>query len=99
MNNIAWARATAAESELRNGREALEFAQRALRSGDENAVVLRTLAAAQAENAQYAEAAATAERAEKSAEQGGDRAMAENLRRCVEIFRRGEPLHITQGSR
>src|SRR5438445_6642215 len=47
-NNIAWVRATATDPDLRDGREALELAQRALRSGGVNQVALRTLAAAQA---------------------------------------------------
>ena len=97
-NNVAWMRATAADVDLRDGKEALELAQRALRSGGENPVVLRTLAAAQAENGEFAEATVTAERAEQLAIKTGDRAMAENLRDCVESFRRGEALHGTQVS-
>jgi protein O-mannosyl-transferase len=99
LNNIAWVRATAAEKELRDGQEALDLAQRALKSGGDNPVILRTLAAAQAENGSYGDAIATAERGAQLAEQRGDRAMADNLRNCVETFRRGEPLHVTQGSR
>ena len=97
-NNIAWVRATVADADLRDGREALELAQRALRSGAENAVVLRTLAAAQAENGQFAEAIATCERGEELAQKNGDRAMVESLRGCIESFRRGEALHGTQVS-
>ena len=97
-NNIAWARATAADPDLRDGREALELAQRALRSGGENPVALRTLAAAQAENGQLAEAIATCRRGEELAQKNGDRAMAESLHRCAESFRRGEALRGTQVS-
>ena len=97
-NNIAWMRATAAEPELRDGREALELAQGALRIGGENAIVLRTLAAAQAENGQFAEAIATCQRGEELARKNGDRAMAESLRDCMESFRRGEALRGTQVS-
>jgi Flp pilus assembly protein TadD len=97
-NNIAWMRATAADVDLRDGKEALELAQRALRSGGENPVVLRTLAAAQAETGEFAEATFTAERAEQLAIKTGDRAMAENLRDCAESFRRGQALHGTQVS-
>jgi cytochrome c-type biogenesis protein CcmH/NrfG len=91
-------RATVADADLRDGREALELAQRALRSGAENAVVLRTLAAAQAENGQFAEAIATCQRGEELAQKNGDRAMVESLRGCIESFRRGEALHGTQVS-
>src|SRR5437762_2198829 len=97
-NNIAWVRATPAYPDLRDGREALELAQRALRSGGENPVALRTLAAAQAENGQFAEAIATCQRGEELAQKNGDRAMVESLHNCGESFRRGEALHGTQVS-
>jgi Flp pilus assembly protein TadD len=97
-NNIAWVRATAADGDLRDGRKALELAQIALRAGGENPVVLRTLAAAQAENGQFAEAIATCQRGEELARRSGDRAMVESLRNCAESFRRGEALRGTQVS-
>ena len=97
-NNIAWVRATASDADLRDGKEALELAQRALRFGGENPVVLRTLAAAQAENGQFDEAVRTCVRAEELATSNRDVALAENLRQCLELFRRREPLHVTQAS-
>ena len=97
-NNIAWIRATAADADLRDGKEALGLARLALKMGGENPVILRTLAAAEAENGQFAEATATAERAEVLAQKNGNRAMAENLERCIELFRRGEALYWTQVS-
>jgi Flp pilus assembly protein TadD len=95
-NNIAWVLSTAADSDLRDGKEAFELAQRAIRSGGENPTVLRTLAAAQAENGQFAEAIATCQRGEELAEKDGDAGLAESLRLCLESFRRGEPLRGTQ---
>ena len=95
-NNIAWVLSTAADSDLRDGKEALELAQRAIQSGGENPTVLRTLAAAQAENGQFAEAIAACQRGEELAQKDGDRAMAESLQLCLESFRRGEPLRWTQ---
>jgi protein O-mannosyl-transferase len=95
-NDLAWVLATAADAELREGGEAVELAQRAIRSGGENAFVLRSLAAALAETDQFTEAAAMAERGKALAEAGGDRAMAESLRHCAELFRHGEKLHSTQ---
>ena len=97
-NNIAWVCATAADPDLRDGRQALELAQRALRAGGENPVVLRTLAAAQAENGQFAEAVATCQRGEELALRSGDSAMVQSLRNCAESFRRGEALRGTQVS-
>jgi len=97
-NNIAWVRATATDADLRDGRQALELAQRALRAGGGNPVVLRTLAAAQAENGQFAEAIATCQRGEELARRNGDSAMVESLDHCIESFRQGKALHGTQVS-
>jgi protein O-mannosyl-transferase len=97
-NNIAWVCATVADADLRDGRKALELAQIALRAGGENPVVLRTLAAAQAENGQFAEAIATCQRGEELARRSGDRAMVESLHSCAQSFRRGEALRGTQVS-
>ena len=95
-NNIAWVSATATDADLRDGAEALELAQRAIRSGGENPIVLRTLAAAQAENGRFAEAVAICQRGQELAKRIGDTAMEQDLRVCEEVFRRGEPLHVTQ---
>jgi len=97
-NGLAWVLATAADADLRDGREALALVQRAIRSGGETPFTLRTLAAAQAENNQFAEAVATAERGENLAKQQGNVAMAESLRHCADLFRRGERVHTTQVS-
>jgi Flp pilus assembly protein TadD len=97
-NNIAWVGATAADGDLRDGRKALKLAQIALRAGGENPVVLRTLAAAQAENGEFAEAIATCQQGEELARRSGDSAMVESLRNCAESFRRGEALRGTQVS-
>jgi len=95
-NNIAWMRATATDADLRNGAEALELAKRAIQSGGENAVFLRTLSAAQAENGQFAEAIATCQRGEELARRMGDTPMEHSLRACEGLFTRQEPLHVTQ---
>jgi tetratricopeptide (TPR) repeat protein len=95
-NNIAWVWSTASDSALRNGSEALEFARRAIATGGENAVVLRTLAAAEAETGQFDKAIATCQRGEQLALRNGDAGMAESLRHCVELFQREQPLRSTQ---
>jgi len=97
-NDLAWVLATAADADLRDGKEALALAQRAIRFGGENPYTLRALAAAEAENNQFAEAVATAERGENLAKQEGNVAMAESLRHCADLFRRGERVHTTQVS-
>lgn len=95
-NNIAWVRSAASDAAVRDGKEALELAQRAVKSGGENPVVLRTLAAAQAENGQFEAAAWTCQRGEKLAAKSGDAAMEESLRRCLELYQRREPLRSIQ---
>ena len=97
-NNIAWVLSTAADADLRNGTEALGLARRAIQTGGENPVVLRTLAAAQAENGQFSEAIETCRRGRELAERIGDQAMAESLRQCSQSFQRGEALRGTQVS-
>lgn len=97
-NDLAWVLATAADADLRDGKEALALAQRAIRFGGENPYTLRALAAAQAENAQFENAAETADRGENLARKQGDAVMAESLHDCADLFRRGEPLHNTQVS-
>jgi len=97
-NDLAWVLATSSDAELRAGKEAVELAKRAINSSGENPVVLRTLAAALAENNQFSEATETAERGERMAKASGDSPMAESLRRCVELFRSGQALHSTQVS-
>jgi len=63
LNNLAWILATFPESWIRNRKQALAFAERANQlSGDNNPAVLRTLAAAYAENGRFTEARVTAER-------------------------------------
>ena len=96
--SLAWLLATASDAEFRNGQEAIKLAQRAIRSGGENPIVLRTLAAALAENDRFTEAVEAVERGERMADAAGDSDMADNLRRCAERFRRGEKLHSTQVS-
>ncbi|HST30569.1 MAG TPA: tetratricopeptide repeat protein [Chthoniobacterales bacterium] len=97
-NNIAWVRSTASDSDLRDGKEALELVRRAVRSGGENPVVLRTLAAAQAENGEFREAIASCRRGEELAQKNNDQAMVESLRQCADSFRRREALRGTQVS-
>src|SRR5690242_17923954 len=65
LNNIAWVRSTAADADLRDGSEAVELVRRAIQSAGENPVVLRTLAAAQAENGQFQEAVTSCQRGEQ----------------------------------
>jgi tetratricopeptide (TPR) repeat protein len=63
LNNLAWVLATFPETWIRNGGQALALAKRANQlSGDKNPAILRTLAAAYAENSRFTEARVIAER-------------------------------------
>jgi tetratricopeptide (TPR) repeat protein len=63
LNNLAWVLATFPETWIRNGGGALALAKRANQlSGDKNPAILRTLAAAYAENRRFTEARVIAER-------------------------------------
>ena len=64
LNNLAWVLATFPETWIRNGGQALALAKRANQlSGEKSPAILRTLAAAYAENGRFTEARVIAERA------------------------------------
>ena len=94
LSNLAWMLATCADPSLRNGRRALELAQRADRfSGDANPRVLRSLAAAHAELGQFGQAAKTARRALELSLQDGESSFTRALRREISLFDAGRPYH------
>ena len=64
LNNVAWWLATNPNASIRNGPEAVELAQRAVRlSGGRQPAILSTLAAAYAEAGRFSEAVETAQQA------------------------------------
>ena len=92
LNDIAWRLATCPVDSLRDGPTAVELAQRAVRlTGGREPAVLGTLAAAQAEAGRYAEAARTARRALKLAEQQNKQSLAESLRAKISLYESGVP--------
>ena len=92
LNNLAWALATCTDAQLRDPPKAIELAQRANRlANDANPIVLRTLAVAYAANRQFDEAMATAERGARLAEASGNDSLAADLRRYIDMFKRGQP--------
>jgi hypothetical protein len=87
MNNLAWLRATIPDSKLRDGAEALQLAGQSLAlSKQTSSTQLGTLAAAQAENGKFTDAAATARRALKLAETRGQKNLAGTLEKCVTFY-------------
>jgi tetratricopeptide (TPR) repeat protein len=98
LQNLAWIYATSTQDAVRNGVRAQALAETAVRvSGGNDPLVLRTLAAAQAENGDFESALATAERARAlAAQRGHDRLIAE-LDAGIERFRNGLPIRSRVG--
>jgi tetratricopeptide (TPR) repeat protein len=87
---LAWLLATAPDDAVRDGRQALEFARALLDRGGDDAAVLDTLAAAQAESHRFKAALETAERAQQRANAVGDAALADAIGRRIESYRAGK---------
>jgi protein O-mannosyl-transferase len=95
-NNLAWILATSPDASLRNGTRAVELAGQADRfSGGDNKLVLRTLAAAYAEAAQFGKAIENARAALQLARKEGDTDLATELEREITFYERGKPYRET----
>ena len=99
LNNLAWVLATFPETWIRDGRRALALARRANQlSGDHNPAVLRTLAAACAENGRFTEARVTAERGLELANAQEKSALANILKDDIALYRTNTPVRTaTEG--
>lgn len=92
-NNLAWVFATSPDATLRDGAKAVAYAKRATQvPGGDNPLVYRTLAAAYAENRQFAEAISAAEHARQLAQAAGNSALVSELDRYIELFRQQRTL-------
>ena len=95
LNRLAWVLAICPQATLRNGSKAVELAQRADQlTGDGNAVVLCTLAAAYGEAGRFPEAVETAQHALKLAEAQSNAALADTLRSQLQLYQAGIPFHL-----
>lgn len=93
--NLAWLLATSVEDSLRNGAEAVQWANRASdASGGSDPSILRILAAAHAEAGQYPDAVVTIERAVGLAFQQGDANLAARLGAQRDLYRHNTPLRV-----
>jgi Flp pilus assembly protein TadD len=90
LKRLAWILATAPEDEVRNGVEALSVARLAVAVTSGDAVSLDALAAAQAENGQFADAVATVRRAVAAAQSTGPAELVPDLQNRLEIYRGGQ---------
>jgi tetratricopeptide (TPR) repeat protein len=96
MNNIAWLLATSPEAKLRNGKEAVAVATKAMQiAGASEPALLETVAAAYAEAGQFSEAIKTAEKALALASTGKEQAaLADGLRARLTLYKAGSPFHV-----
>ena len=96
LNNLAWILATFPESWIRNRDQALMLAKRANQlSGDNNPTVLRTLAAAYAENGRFTEARVIAERGLQLANAREDLALANIFEGDLSRYRINTPVRTS----
>jgi tetratricopeptide (TPR) repeat protein len=97
LRRMAWILATSPDTSIRAGREALEFARKAVQlSPPEDPEALDTLAAAEAENGQYAESGLTARRALEAATGQHDQQLAEAIRKRIALYEAGHPFREPQ---
>ena len=96
LSNLAWVLATYPDASIRNGAKAVDFAQRAVSISDQRSpIILRTLAAAYAEDKRFSEATETAQEAAKLATALGNAALAQELKAQIALYRKSAPLRDT----
>jgi len=96
LTNFAWLLATSQDASVRNGRKAVELSAEADQLvGGTNTLVLRTLAAAYAENGEFAKAIRTARSAMQLARMHGEVSLATNLNQQIALYQLGMPYRET----
>ena len=96
LTNLAWLLATSQNASLRNGPRAVELAKQADRLvGGTNTLVLRTLAAAYAENGEFANAIRTARSAMQLARMHGEDSLTTDLDQQIALYQLGMPYRET----
>ncbi len=93
MIGAAWLLATARDATLRNGAEAVRLAERARDAEPDNPEVLDTLAAAYAEEGQFARASATAGRALELAKAKKNHQLMADIRARQALYAKQRPFH------
>ncbi len=94
IRNLAWSLAASSDATVRNGAEAVHWAQRAVELTDkDDPNALGILAGAYAEAGQFPKAAETGELALQVANLQGQRELADQLRERIKLYRAGSPYH------
>jgi tetratricopeptide (TPR) repeat protein len=92
LNNLAWTLATCPDGSVRNGNEAVRYAEQACHlTGFKQSGTVNTLAAAYAEAGRFPDAVTAAEMALKLATNAGDAPTASTTRRLLTLYREGKP--------
>ncbi len=92
LNNLAWLLATCPDDRIRNGAQAVQYAERACElTQDKQPMMLGTLAAAYAEAGRFDEAVATAQKACALATQQGDALLLQKNQALLELYRAHKP--------
>lgn len=92
QNNLAWVLATYPDDAVRNGATAVSLAEKAVNlPGGDNPMVLRTLAAAYAEDGDFSQAVGTATRAADLAAARQNPSLVETLRHEISLYRGDQP--------
>jgi tetratricopeptide (TPR) repeat protein len=100
LNNLAWVLAAFPDASIRNGDKALRLADRANQlSSSKDPAILRTLAAAYAENGRFTEATATAESGLQLANTQGNSALAKIFEGDLAQYRANAPVRIAPPTR
>ncbi len=102
MSNLAWVFATSPDDSLRDGAQAVQLAEQALRiSGGRIPIIFRTLAAAYAEKGMFSQAIQTAQRGIELANSQGNSGLATELQGNIALYQVRSPLRdpsLTNGS-
>ena len=93
--NLAWVLATCTQAPLRNGTHAVELAERANKLASGDPIILKTLAAAYAENGDFPDAITTAQQALEIATRQNDLPLANALQRQMELYQNNQPYRET----
>jgi hypothetical protein len=96
LNELAWILATAPDSGLRSGTEAVQLAKRACElARNQQAAFLTTLSAAYAETGRFSDAVATAQIAGKLAQTAGQKKIAVQDGELLKLYQAGCPFRET----